>query len=136
LKFRDTGQSFPDSKEWLGRDLGPAIDIVPAMSCKVLKINGEVKLRVSVRGLNLDKIQSPYEQKRRQEYDEAIKMKLGKGMQDYEFKLDPDFADFVTPPCDCYKDKKEPAFQIPDIDDLDERDVDIYDQYVGASVQL
>jgi hypothetical protein len=40
VKFRDTGQSFPDSKEWLDRDLGPAIDIGPAMLRKVLKING------------------------------------------------------------------------------------------------
>jgi hypothetical protein len=54
VKFRDTGQNFPDSKEWLGRDLGPAIDIGPAMSSKVLKINGEVMFRVSVRGLTLN----------------------------------------------------------------------------------
>jgi hypothetical protein len=87
-------------------------------------------------GLNVDKMQSPYEQKRRQEYDEAIKVKLGKGMQDHEFKLDPDFADFVTPTHDCYGDKKEPAFEMPAIDDLDEEDVDTYDQYVGANVQL
>jgi hypothetical protein len=51
------------------------------MSRKVLKINGEVMFRVSARGLTLDEIQSPDEQKRRQELDEAIKMKLGKGMQ-------------------------------------------------------
>jgi hypothetical protein len=84
-------------------------------------------------------MQSPDEQKRRQEYNEAIKVKLGKGMQDHEFKLDPDFADFVTPTRDCYKDKKEPAFEMPDIDNLDEHDVDTYDQYdqyVGTSVQL
>jgi hypothetical protein len=60
VKFRYTGQSFPDSKEWLGRDLRPA------MSRKVLKINGEVMFRVSVMGLTLDEMQIPYEQKRRQ----------------------------------------------------------------------
>jgi hypothetical protein len=136
VEFRDTGQSFPDSKEWLGRDFGPAIDIGPAMSRKVLKINGGLMFRVSVRGLTLEEIQSPDEQKRRQEYDEAIKVKLDKGMQYHEFKLDPDFADFVTPTHDCYEDKKEPAFEMPDIDNLDEHDVDTYDQYVGASVQL
>jgi hypothetical protein len=63
-------------------------------------------------------------------------MKLGKGVQDHEFKLDPDFADFVTPNHYCYKDKTELSFQIPDIDDFDKHDVDTYDQYVGASVQL
>jgi hypothetical protein len=139
VKFRDTGQSFPDSKEWIDRDLGPAIDIGPAMSRKVLKINGEVMFRVSVRGLTLDEMQNPDEQKRRQEYYEAIKMKLGKGMQYYELKLDPDFVDFVdfvTPNHNCYKDKKETALQMHDIDDLDEHDVDTYDQYVDSSVQL
>jgi hypothetical protein len=136
VKFRDTGQSFPDSKEWIGRDLEPAIDIGPAMLRKVLKINGKVMFRVSVRGLTLDEMQIPDEQKWHQEYDEAIKMKLGKGMQDHEFKLEPDFADFVTPTHDCYKGKKEPAFQMPGIDDLDKHDVETYDQYVGASMQL
>jgi hypothetical protein len=65
-------------------------------------------------------------------------MKLGKVMQDHEFKLDPDpdFADFMTSTHDCYEDKNEPAFQMLDIDDLDEHDVATYDQYVGASVQL
>jgi hypothetical protein len=65
VKFQDTGQSLPESREWLGRDLGPAIDIGPAMSRKVLKINGEVMFRVSVRGLTLDEMQIPDEHKRR-----------------------------------------------------------------------
>jgi hypothetical protein len=64
------------------------------MSRKVFKINGEVMFRVSVRGLTLEEIQSPYEQKRSQEFDELIKMKLGKGMQDHEFKLDPCNVEF------------------------------------------
>jgi hypothetical protein len=76
------------------------------MSRKFLKTNGEVMFRLSVRGLDLDEIQIPDEQKRHQEYDEEIKARLGKGMQDHELKLDPDFADFVAPPHDCYEDKK------------------------------
>jgi hypothetical protein len=39
-------------------------------------------------------MQSPYEQKWRQEYDAEIKVKPAKGIQDHEFKLEPDF---VTP---------------------------------------
>jgi hypothetical protein len=57
-------------------------------------------------------------------------------MQDHEFKLDPDFSDFVMPTHDCYEDKREPAFEMPDIDNLDEHDVDTYDQYGGASGHL
>jgi hypothetical protein len=87
-------------------------------------------------GLTLEEMKSPDEHKRPQEYDEAIKVKPGKVMQDHEFKLDPDFADFVTPTHDCYKDKKEPTFEMPGIDNLDEHYVDTYDQYVGASMHL
>jgi hypothetical protein len=57
-------------------------------------------------------------------------------MQDHEFKLDPEFMYFVMQTRDCYEDKKQLAFQITNIDDLDEHDVDTYYQYVGASVQL
>jgi hypothetical protein len=96
------------------------------MSRKVLKMNGEVMLRVSVRSLTLDEMQIPDEQKRRQEYNKAIKVKLGKGIQDHEFKLDPDFVDFVTSTHDCYEDKKEPALEMPDIVSLDDNNVDIY----------
>jgi hypothetical protein len=42
-------------------------------------------------------MQSPDEQNRRQEFDEAMKMKLGKGMQEHKFKIDPDFTYFVMP---------------------------------------
>jgi hypothetical protein len=139
VKFQDTGQTLTDSKEWIGRDLGPEIDIGPAMLHKFLKINGELMVRVSLRGLTLDEMQSSYEQKRRKEFDEAIKMELFKGMQDHEFKLEPDFADFayfVTLTHEFYEGKKEPELQMSDIDDLDEHDVDTYDQYVGARVQL
>jgi hypothetical protein len=49
-------------------------------------------------------------------------------MQYHEFKLDPDFTDFVTPTHDCYEEKKEPAFEMPGIDDFDGHDVGTYDQ--------
>jgi hypothetical protein len=41
--------------------LGAAIDIGPAMSRKILKANGQVLYRTSVRSLTLDEIQSPTE---------------------------------------------------------------------------
>jgi phage pi2 protein 07 len=42
VKFRDTAAKFPVSKIQLGRDLGAAIDIGPAMTRKILKQNGSV----------------------------------------------------------------------------------------------
>jgi hypothetical protein len=40
FKFRDTSAKFPLSKIQLGRDVGAAIDIGPAMKCKILKQMG------------------------------------------------------------------------------------------------
>jgi hypothetical protein len=45
VKFRDTETKFPVSKIQLGRDLGAAIDIGPAMTRKILKQNGNVMYR-------------------------------------------------------------------------------------------
>ncbi len=39
--FQDTSFTYPDDTMVLGRDLGPAIDIGPAMTRKVLKANGK-----------------------------------------------------------------------------------------------
>jgi hypothetical protein len=66
VKFRDTAAKFPVSKIQLGRDLGAAIDIGPAMTRKILKQNGSVMYRSSVRPITQDEIQSPTEQKERQ----------------------------------------------------------------------
>jgi hypothetical protein len=72
VKFRDTAAKFPVSKIQLGRDLGAAIDIGPAMTRIILKQNGSVMYISSVRYLTQDEIQSPTEQKERQEFDIAI----------------------------------------------------------------
>jgi hypothetical protein len=54
--FRDTSLSYPDTPLVLGRDLGPAIDIGPAMTRKILKENGKVVYRSTVRSLLPDEI--------------------------------------------------------------------------------
>jgi hypothetical protein len=136
VKFRDTAADFPVSKIQLGRDLG-AIDIGPTMSRKILKKNGMVMYRSSVRSLTQDEVQSPTEQKERQEFDIAIEEKLGPAMNKYDFKDDPDYADFVTPTFDYYEDDEVPPSKMPDIDDIKkEHDDDTYDQYVGAHVRV
>jgi hypothetical protein len=59
VKFRDTPSKFPVSKIQLGRDLGTAIDIGTAMARKIMKNNGSIMFRTSVRSLTPDEIQSP-----------------------------------------------------------------------------
>jgi hypothetical protein len=137
VKFRDTAAKFPVSKIKLGRDLDAAIDIGPAMTRKILKQNGSVMYRSSVRSLTQDEIQSPTEQKERQESDIAIEEKFGPAMNKDDFQDDPDYAYFVTPTFDCYEDDEVPPSKMPDIDDIKkEHDVDTYDQYVGDHVRV
>jgi hypothetical protein len=137
VKFRDTAAKFPVSKIQLGRDLGAAIDIGPAMTHKILQKNGMVMYRSSVRSLTLDEIQSPTEFKERQEFDNAIEKKFGPAMEKSDFQYNPDYADFVTPTFDSYEDNEVPPSKMPDIDDIkNESDVDTYDQYVGDHVKI
>jgi hypothetical protein len=113
------------SKIQLGRDLGAAIDIGPAMRCKILKQNGSIIYRSSVRTLTQYEIQSPTEQKEREEFDIAVKKKCGPFMNKDDFQDDPYF---VTPTYECYEDDEVSPSKIPDIDDIkEEHDVDTYD---------
>jgi hypothetical protein len=81
----------------LGREFGAAIDIGPVMTRKILKQNGSVMYRSSVRPLTQDEIQSPTEKKEREEFDIAVEEKFGPAMNKGDFKNDPDYADLVTP---------------------------------------
>jgi hypothetical protein len=137
VKFRDTAAKLAVSKIQLGRDLGAAIDICPAMMRKILKQNGSVMYRSSVRPLTQDEIQYPTEKKEREEFDIAIEDKFGPAMNKYDFQNDPDYTDFVTPTYDCYEDDEVSPYKMPYIDDINkEHDVDTYDQYVGAYVRV
>jgi hypothetical protein len=42
INFQDTAMQLPESKEFLGRYLGPSRDVGPAMATKILKANGQV----------------------------------------------------------------------------------------------
>jgi hypothetical protein len=137
VKFRDTVAKFPVSKIQLGRDLGAAIDIGPAMTRKILKQNGSVIYISSVRPLTQDENQSPTERKEREEFDIAIEKEFCPAMSKDDFQDDPDYTDYVTPTYDCYEDDEVSPSNIPDIDDIkEEHDVDTYDQYVGANVRV
>jgi hypothetical protein len=137
VKFRNTAASFPVSKIKLERDLGAAIDIGPVMSRKILKANGHIIYRNSIRSLTLDEIQSPTEIVERLKFDVSIEEKLGKSMLAADLKDDPDFDDFLTPTFEPYEDDEVPASKMPDIDNVDnDHDVDTYDQYVGAQVRV
>jgi hypothetical protein len=80
VKFRDIAAKLPVSKIQLGRDLGVAIDIGPAMTRKILKKNGSVMYISSVIPLTQDEIQSPTERQERKKFGIAIEEKFGPAM--------------------------------------------------------
>jgi hypothetical protein len=90
VKFRDAAAKFPVSKIELGRDLGAAINIGPAMTRKILKQNRSVMYRSSVRPLTQDEIQSPTEKKELEEFDITVEKKFGPAMNKDDFQDDPD----------------------------------------------
>ena len=51
IMFRDQPVAFPDDNPVLGRYLGPAINVGPALTAKILKANGEVVYRSTYRAL-------------------------------------------------------------------------------------
>ena len=71
--FRDHTAAFPNNKEVLGRVLGPARGAGNEMSQWILKVNGRVVPRRSLRPLKVDEIHSPVEIKKREVFDELIK---------------------------------------------------------------
>ena len=61
----------------LGRDLGPAIDIGPAMTRKVVKANGKVVYRSTARPFSPNKIADETMTKEREKLNESVELVLG-----------------------------------------------------------
>ena len=78
--FRDQTAAFPNNKEVLGRVLGPARGAGNEMAQWILKVNGRVVPRRSLRPLKVDEINSPVEIKKREVFDELIQRRWGTPM--------------------------------------------------------
>ena len=85
VKFRDTSEAFPNDKVVLGRYLGPSIDVGPALTAKILKMNGTIVYQSTYRGLNDDERNSAIEQAMR-DFDDQIRSKVGPGTSTDSFK--------------------------------------------------
>ena len=131
IKFFDTLTGNPEPKEVHGRWLGPAIDIGPAMTSKVLKSNGQVIYTSTYCLLTDDEMADPTETKLRAEFDTAITTKLGAPLTDSD--LQSDGIDAETPTYEVYEDDKTPSNCLPEVDDITPEDADFY---VGTEVSL
>ena len=101
------------------------------MTAKTLKANGKVVHRSTHRGLTREEIDSPLEQKARQEFDEAIEQKLGPSSQPSDFDYD---VDIETPTHEFYED--DDGEGIGHAPDADEVTSEVLDNYIGAEVTL
>jgi hypothetical protein len=75
--YREHTAAFPKQREVLGRVLGPARGEGNEMCQWILKANGKVLPRRSVRPLQTAEIHSPSELKKRQVFDELIERRHG-----------------------------------------------------------
>ena len=73
LKYWDASAAYPEPKEVLGRWLGPALDIGPAMCAKILKSNGQVLYMSTYRPLTDAKLIDKSEKAVRDIFDKLIK---------------------------------------------------------------
>jgi hypothetical protein len=134
--FRDTSVTYPDNSMVLGRDLGPAIDIGPTMTRKVLKENGQVVYRPTVRSLTPDEMTNETMKQRQNTFMEKVNSALGDGFKYEDFANNPELEDLETPIYPAYADDEDGEMQIAPYVHDDIADIDTYDQYVGASLTL
>ena len=78
--FREQKATFPYPSQILGRVLGPSEDIGNEMSQWILRVDGRILSRQTVRQLTNEELWSPLEIARRKAFDAAIKQKLGDSM--------------------------------------------------------
>jgi hypothetical protein len=99
MNYRENTAAFPNQQEVLGRVLGPARGEGNEMCQWVLKGNGKVVPRRSVRPLNPSEIHSEVEIKKRNVFDDLIERRHGtsinppKPMKSESDTKEPDDAD-------------------------------------------
>ena len=141
--FRDQGGSFPASQEILGRVLGPAKGAGNEMAQWILKANGSVVPRRTVRPLTTAESNSETEKARRRVFDGLIERRWGTAMipppNDSEVRQ----ANYRGPDeWEPYENDLEPSMEAAEIEEpvdsaghlLNEQPV--YDRIINAEVQL
>ena len=100
VMFRDALASYPDDPLTLGRYLGPATNVGSAMSYKILKENGRVVCRTTVRSLTPVEEASSTVDARKSTFSKSIDAVLGPASTVHDFlpdKLTPEYEPFDDP---------------------------------------
>ena len=131
IYYKDEGPSFPESQWVLGRALGPTVNAGNAMSQWVMRVDGRVFPRRTVRSLSTEEIHSEVEQKKRETYDKAIKHLLGDSLEPTSDEMKEKLDETVFGPTyEPYEDEEEKPREIPDADEGE------YDDLLCAELTL
>lgn len=131
--FREHTSAFPSQREVLGRVLGPSRGEGNEMCQWVLKANGRVVPRRSVRPLHTSEIHNPNEKKHRDAFDELIERRYGATLNPPK-----DPVDLVT----IGEDEPEDSDRVAEVEDaVDSTDQAInqqpvYDKMINAEILL
>ena len=109
--FRENKALFPFNREILGRVLGPAKGEGNEMAQWVLKANGNVVPRRTIRPLQVAELHSPTEIKKRDTFDALIERRWGTAM------MPPTAEQIKVEDLEAYEDDSEESNEIPDQED-------------------
>jgi hypothetical protein len=77
VMFQDEPVAFPDDNLVLGRYLGPAINVGPALTAKILKANGQVVYHLTYRQLTVAELENAVHVSMRTKFDLSILDRFG-----------------------------------------------------------
>ena len=129
VMFIDSPAQYPENREELGRYLGPAVDVGTALTAKILKANGEVVPRSTLRALSPEELANPVHQERRAQFDKSIVDALGRPSVPGDFP-----SENLMPELEYYEDDVDVMPDAPD-EEL-EPTPEAGDRYVNADLLL
>ena len=132
--YRENTAKFPFNREILGRVLGPAKGEGNEMAQWVLKANGNVVPRRTVRPLNTEELNSETEKRKRTIFDQCIERRWGTSISGP--------PDEPTKKWEAYEDDDDSVHEMPEFDDpvdatgapIDQQP--LYDKLIHAEINL
>ena len=100
--FNESQATFPQTKFQVGRWLGPAIDVGYALTYKILKRNGQLVPRSTIRHLTHDELTNPDHIAMTKYFDDNIIQKISVPATENDFD-----KDYLTPTFEYYNDDNQ-----------------------------
>ena len=130
VMFNDSQATFPETKFHVGCWLGPDVDVGSALTYKILKSNGQVFPRSTIRHLTLDKLKNLDHIAMTKDFDDKIIQKIGVPATENDFD-----EDYSTPTYEYYDDDHQYATTDAPSEQLTPTP-DIGDNYVNMELML